>query len=162
MDVGNVVRVVDPQKVSRTLESVDKFSAALDRNAPRVDQIMADASSITSKFNASADRIDGVLKSVEAFFGSASGEEGRSTFASIGEAARSIRTLADNLDRRTADITLGINRFTSSGFREYEVLASEGRKAIQDVNRTLRSLERNPQQLIFGGKPPIPEYKGQR
>ena len=33
--------------------------------------------------------------------------------------------------------------------------------AIRDVD-TLKGLERNPQQLIFGGRPSIPEYNGRR
>jgi phospholipid/cholesterol/gamma-HCH transport system substrate-binding protein len=162
MDAGNVLKSVDSQKVGRSLDALNTFSAALEKNAPRVEQIMADTSSITAKFNVYADRIDGVLKAVESFLGSASGEEGTATFASIGEAARSIRALADNLDRRTADITSGINRFTGTGLREYEALANESRKTLNEVNRTLKNIERNPQQLIFGGKPSIPEYKGQR
>ena len=162
IDAGNVLKAVDSQKLARVLDGAEKFAAALDRNSPQIDKSFSEVASITAKLNAAAGKIEGVLSAVEAFFGSASGEAGASTFANIGEAARSIRTLADNLDRRTADITSGINRFTSSGFREYEALANEGRKTLQDVNRTLRGIERNPQQLIFGGKPTIPEYKGQR
>ena len=71
-----------------------------------------------------------------------------------------IRKLADNLDGRTKEITSGINRFTGPGFREYEALAADGRRTLNDLNRAVRSLERNPSQLIFGGKPTIPEYKG--
>jgi phospholipid/cholesterol/gamma-HCH transport system substrate-binding protein len=33
---------------------------------------------------------------------------------------------------------------------------------VNDVGRTVRSLEKNPQQLIFGGKPNLPEYNGRR
>jgi phospholipid/cholesterol/gamma-HCH transport system substrate-binding protein len=162
MDASNVLKAVDAQKVTRALEGVEKFAAALEKNTPSVDKTLSEAASLTEKLNRSADRIDGVLKAAEGFLGSATGEEGTATFASIGEAARSIRALADNLDRRTADITSGINRFTGTGLREYEALASESRRTLGEVNRTLKNIERNPQQLIFGGKPSIPEYKGQR
>ncbi len=70
--------------------------------------------------------------------------------------------LADNLDKRTATLAAGLTRFTNSGLREYEALATEGRRAVNDVGRTVRSLEKNPQQLIFGGKPNLPEYNGRR
>jgi phospholipid/cholesterol/gamma-HCH transport system substrate-binding protein len=82
-------------------------------------------------------------------------------FGEVREAARSIRVLADNLDKRTADITSGINRFTGSGLREVESLTTEGRRTLTDIGRAVRSLEKNPQQLIFGGgKGNIPEYRG--
>ena len=58
------------------------------------------------------DRLDAVLKGAEGFLGSASGEEGRSTFGEIREAAvsireagRAFRTMSENLDKRTASIT---------------------------------------------------------
>ena len=86
----------------------------------------------------------------------------KGAFDEVREAARSIRTLADNLDKRTAAIASGLTRFTNSGLREYEALATEGRRAVNDVGRTVRSLEKNPQQLIFGGKPNLPEYNGRR
>jgi phospholipid/cholesterol/gamma-HCH transport system substrate-binding protein len=103
-----------------------------------------------------------VLKSAQTFLGSASGGEGQGAFADIGAAARSIRALADNLDKRTAEITSGIARFTGPGLRDIEALAADGRRTLNDLNRTLRSLERNPQQLIFGGRPSIPDYNGRR
>jgi type II secretory pathway component PulK len=40
------------------------------------------------------------------------------------------------------------------------ILAEDGRKTLNDIGRTLRSLEKNPQQLLFGSKPTIPEYSG--
>ena len=58
------------------------------------------------------------------------------------------------------DIGGGLSRFVNSGLREYEALAVEGRRTIDDVDRVVRSLERNPNQLIFGSKPSLPEYHG--
>ena len=76
----------------------------------------------------------------------------------VGDAARSIRKLAENLDVRTKDITAGLNRATGPALRQYEQLAADARRALEEVNRAVRSLEKNPQQLIFGAKPAVPEY----
>ena len=46
--------------------------------------------------------------------------------------------------------------------REVEALASDARKAVNDIGRTVRNLERNPSQLITGGRSNIPEYSGSR
>jgi phospholipid/cholesterol/gamma-HCH transport system substrate-binding protein len=161
-DVSRVARAFDPEKVGRTVDNVDRFAQALGRSDANVEKAIADARSLAEKLNKSADRVDGVLKAAENFLGSASGNGGRGMFDDVREAARSIRALADNLDKRTAEISAGINRFTGSGLREYEALAVEGRRAVNDISRAVRSLERNPQQVIFGGQPSLPQYNGRR
>ena len=86
--------------------------------------------------------------------------DSKGVFGEVAEAAKSIRKLADNLDQRTKDISAGISKFTGAGLRQYEALAADGRKTLDELNRTLRSFEKNPQQLIFGSKPALPEYSG--
>ncbi len=161
-EVANVAKAFDPAKLGRTVDNVDRFAEALGRTGGDVEKTVSEARQLTEKLNRSADRVDGVLKAAENFLGTASGEAGKGTFDEIREAARSIRALADNLDKRTAEITAGVNKFTGSGLREYEALASEGRKAVNDISRAVKSLERNPQQLIFGGQQSIPQYNGRR
>ena len=161
-DVSRVARAFDPEKIGRTVDNVDRFTQALGRSDANVEKAIADARSLAEKLNKSADRVDGVLAAAERFLGTAADAGGRGMFDEVRDAARSIRALADNLDKRTAEITTGINRFTGSGLREYEALAVEGRRAVNDISRAVRSLERNPQQVIFGGQPSLPQYNGRR
>ena len=76
------------------------------------------------------------------------------------DAAKAIRKLADNLDSRTKEITAGIKNFTGPGLKNYEALAADGRRTLDEINRTVRSLGRDPQQVLFGAKPSVPEYGG--
>ncbi|SEF67025.1 MlaD family protein [Bosea lathyri] len=161
-EVTQIVRSVDRRKVSDIVDNVDKFTAALGGSSGDVGKAVKDVASITEKLNKAADQVEGVLKSAQAFLNTAAGEDGRSAFSEVSDAAKSIRVLADNLDKRTAEITSGISRFTGPGLRDIETLATDGRRTLTDLNRTLRSLERNPQQFIFGGKPPLPQYGGSR
>ncbi|HEY8564283.1 MAG TPA: MlaD family protein [Beijerinckiaceae bacterium] len=161
-DFSRVAGAIDPAKVGRVVDNADKFATSLGNSSKDVEVAIKEARSITEKLNKSADRVDGVLKAAENFLGSAAGKEGQSTFGEIREAARSIRVLADNLDKRTAEITQGVTRFTGSGLREVEAFASDGRRTLNEINRTVRGIERNPQQFLFGGKPNIPEYNGRR
>jgi phospholipid/cholesterol/gamma-HCH transport system substrate-binding protein len=158
-ELTEVVRSVDRRKVSEIIENVDKFTGALGDTSSDVGKIVKDVASISEKLNKAADQVEGVLKAAQSFLNS---EDGQGAFTEVANAARSIRTLADNLDKRTAEITTGINRFTGPGLRDIENLAAEGRRSLTDFNRTLRSIERNPQQFIFGGKPPLPQYSGSR
>ena len=161
-DVSEIARQIDVARINRTLENVDRFAAALGTGSGDVTKTLQSVAGITEKLNRAADQVEGVLKGAQAFLGSAGGGEGQGALADVGAAARSIRTLADNLDKRTAEITSGISRFTGPGLRDIEALASDGRKTLNDLNRTLRSFERNPQQLIFGNRPAIPDYSGRR
>jgi phospholipid/cholesterol/gamma-HCH transport system substrate-binding protein len=161
-DFSKVAGAIDPAKLGRTIDNADRFSTALGNSSKDVERAVHQAASITEKLNKSADRIDGVLKAAENFLGSASGEEGKGAFASVRQAADSIRTLANNLDKRTAEITTGLTRFTASGLRDVQSATSDARRTLNDVSRTVRGVERNPQQFLFGSRPSIPEYNGGR
>lgn len=161
-ELTEIVRSVDDKKVIAIVENVDKFTAALGSSSGDVEKAVKDVASITDKLNRAADQVEGVLKSAQAFLNTAAGEDGRSAFTEVGDAAKSIRILADNLDKRTAEITRGIAGFTGPGLRQIESLASDGKKTLSDLNRTIRSIERNPQQFIFGSKPSLPQYNGSR
>lgn len=160
LGVSRVTSAIDGQKLSRIIENADRVAETVGRATPDIEKTIRDAASISGKLDVAANRIDGVLAAAERFLGSATGEEGKNAFAEVAEAARSIRVLADNLDKRTAELAAGLNRFTGSGLREYEALAADGRRTLGQLNRVINSLERNPQQVIFGGRPSIPQYQG--
>ena len=155
--VDATLKGVDPAKVSRTIDNIDKVAAALGQNTGRIDETLRNASELSAKLNHSADQVDDVLKSAQKFLGS---EQTQGALNEVADMARSIRKLADNLDKRTADITAGINRVTGPALRDYEALASDGRRTLSEINRTLRSFQSNPQQLLFGQKSNIPDYQG--
>ncbi|MCO5092497.1 MlaD family protein [Bosea sp. (in: a-proteobacteria)] len=161
-ELTGVVRSVDRQKIVSIVENVDRFTGALGGSSADVAKVVKDAASISAKLDRAADQVEGVLKAAQTFLATASGTDGRSAFQEVADAARSIRALADNLDKRTAEITAGISRFTGPGLRDVETLAADGRRTLTELNRTLRNFERNPQQFIFGGRPPLPQYNGTR
>lgn len=158
-EISRVARALDSQKIASSLDGVQKFSDALGRNADSVDQTLREISRITERVSQASNRLDNVMAGAEKFLGS--GEDGQVSglMNEIAEAAKSIRVLAGSLDKRTMEITAGINRFTGPGLRDIEALAAESRKAVSDLSRAVRSLERNPSQLLFGGQSNIPEYR---
>ena len=142
--------------------NLEKLTNDLDARVTAVDpeavkSFVSNAQELAAKLNKSADKVDTVLTSLNGFL---STTDSKGVFGEVAEAAKSIRKLADNLDQRTKDISAGISKFTGAGLRQYEALAADGRKTLDELNRTLRSFEKNPQQLIFGSKPALPEYSG--
>lgn len=144
------------QKLNNSADRIRAVASAVD--ADQVKGIVSDTASIAKQLNATSGKLDGLIASAQNLLGS---PESRGTLTDIGDAAKSIKRLADNLDARTRDISAGIVRFTGQGLRQYEALATDGRKTLDEINRTVRSFSKNPSQVIFGGKPAIPEYSAQ-
>ena len=152
-----ILGAVDPKKVSATVDGISSFATTLERNSAATDQIVKNTQSLTAKLDTAADKLDGVLTSAQGFLG---GPGGKGPFDQVGDAAAAIRKLAENLDKRTKDIADNINKFSGSGLRDYQALAQNGQRTLDELNRTVRSLQKNPQQVIFGSKPDLPEYSG--
>ncbi|WP_298424520.1 MlaD family protein [Rhodoblastus sp.] len=74
---------------------------------------------------------------------------GKNMITDISEAARSIKKLAESL-----------NKFANTGLRQYEGLAIDGRRTLQNVDSAVKQIQRDPQSIIFGPKPALPEYSG--
>jgi phospholipid/cholesterol/gamma-HCH transport system substrate-binding protein len=153
-DIGTTIKplIANLEGLSK---SVDERVQAVDPN--KVASILDNADSLAKQLNASAGKLDRLMTTLDGVLGSS---DSKGVVAEVTEAAKSFRKLADNLDARTRELTAGLNRFTGAGLRQYEALAADGRRTLDEINRTLRSLERNPQQLIFGRKPATPEYSG--
>lgn len=113
-----------------TLRNMEAFSQTLADNTARIDSILA-----------------GVEKMV-------TGAEGK--LEEVAQAARAVRSVADNLDKNVSAVSSGLARFSQSGLREWERLAVDGRRAISTLEQTVRNIDQNPSRLLFGGAPTQP------
>jgi phospholipid/cholesterol/gamma-HCH transport system substrate-binding protein len=126
--------------VTASVKNVQKFSDALAANSDGIKDL-------TVKLDTLVSDADNALKGM--------GPE-------VAEAAKSIKRVADDLDSRMKEIAANLTRFTGSGLRQYEALAVDGRKTLEELNHAVRSIESNPQQFLFGKSPQVPEYSGGR
>jgi len=156
-DFDSLVKSVDREKVATFVDGAASLGEAIQQNKGNIDRMLKNASELSVKLNESADKIDSLMASLQSFVGS---PELKGPLGDLGDAARSVRQLADNLNARTNEIAVGLTRFSSSGLREYEALAVDGRRTINDFDRVLRGFERNPNEVIFGAKPALPEFHG--
>ena len=76
-------------------------------------------------------------------------------------AIASFKELSENLDKRTAEISAGVNKLTATGTKEISVLVSDARKTLGDISVAFRNLDKNPSRLLFGGAPPENEARAQ-
>ena len=156
-DVNDLAKAIDSRKVAGIVDAANEVVQTVHQNRGNIDSTLKNFSEMSAKLNESADKVDGVLTSAQSFLGSP-GTKG--AVDRISEAALSVKKFADDTDSRIKDIATGLSRFTNSGLREYEALAIEARRTVQDIDGVVRSLGRNPSQVIFGSKPSLPEYHG--
>jgi phospholipid/cholesterol/gamma-HCH transport system substrate-binding protein len=148
---------LDHDKIAGAVNNIAAFTETWKNNRDNVDVMLKDASELAAKLDKSADQIDGLLRSVQGFVGS---PDAKGALGEVADAAKSIKQLAENLDLRTKEISAGLTHFTGSGLREYESLAVDGRRTVNDLDHLIRSLSNNPSQVIFGAKSTLPEFHG--
>src|SRR6185312_3294566 len=107
------------------IDNIDKFSATLARNSERIDKITAGLQVL------------------------AAGDDGKG--GELTEAVRSIRQLADNLDKRTEEISKGINLLTAAGTKQINTIGVDAHRTMAQIEVMFKNLDKNPSRLIFGG-----------
>jgi phospholipid/cholesterol/gamma-HCH transport system substrate-binding protein len=123
----------------------------------RIDQLVADNEAVlkgalknieafSQTLATNSQRIDNILSGTEGLLGGGPDKPG-----DIAQAARAIKTAAENLDARTAEIATGLVRFSTTGLREWERLATDGRRTLAEVDKMVKNIDKNPSRLIFGG-----------
>jgi phospholipid/cholesterol/gamma-HCH transport system substrate-binding protein len=158
--------ILTAQKLSSKAEVfLDRVNKLLDDNSATLTTSMTNIQTLTgalaessasfkdamasiepSKVRSILDNADQSMAKVNALLGKG---EGKAMISDISEAARSIKKLSDNL-----------SKFATSGLKQYEGLAVDGRKTLQDVDATVRQLKSDPSSIIFGAKPALPVYNG--
>jgi phospholipid/cholesterol/gamma-HCH transport system substrate-binding protein len=123
----------------------------------RIDQLVADNETVlkgalknieafSQTLATNSQRIDNILSGTEGLLGGGPDKPG-----DIAQAARAIKTAAENLDARTGEIATGLARFSNTGLREWERLAIDGRRTLAEVDKMVKNIDKNPSRLIFGG-----------
>jgi phospholipid/cholesterol/gamma-HCH transport system substrate-binding protein len=132
--VGQVVDA-NSESIADTLRNLDRLTKALADNSGQIDSFIHDMSEISHAMKPLPARLDRLLAAID---------------------PKKISGIASDI----AGASANFKNFTSSGLRQYEQLAVDARKTLETVERAVRSLEKNPQQVIFGASPSLPEYRG--
>lgn len=148
-----VLQAINPDDIKSIITNIDTFSKAVASKSQDAANLIEQASALVKQLNVVADKVDVVVGNLQK-----ATEDKNGLVVQATEAATSVRKLADNLDQRTALLTTEISRFTGPGLRQFEALATDGRKTLGDIDRVLRSIQQNPQQFILGGNSRVPNY----
>ena len=148
-DLDGMAKAFDAKKVGELMDGAASVGEALKENRGNLDSTLKNAAELTAKLNQSASKIDGLMTSLQGFVGD---PNVKGPIGQFGDAAKSIKVLADDMDVRIRQLSTGLVKFSGSGLKEYEDMAVDARKTLGDIDTLIRSIEKNPTQLIFGSK----------
>lgn len=131
------------QGARNTLRRLDDF---LIENQKAFHSALANLEKFSSALARNSERIDKITEGLQNLAGGADGKSGE-----INEAARSIRQLSDNLDKRTAEIVAGVNLMTGAGTKQINAIGADAHRMIGEVEKAVKNIDRNPSRLLFGG-----------
>jgi phospholipid/cholesterol/gamma-HCH transport system substrate-binding protein len=109
-------------------EVLNKAEEVITANQEALHQAIADIAAFSASLARNTDNVDSIMK------------DAKDTMSNAKDATASARMLMDNLDKRTDEITIGVNRMTATATRQIDIAG----KAITD-------LAHNPQRFLFGG-----------
>jgi phospholipid/cholesterol/gamma-HCH transport system substrate-binding protein len=109
-------------------EVLNKAEEVIAANQDALHQAITDIATFSASLARNADSVDSIVS------------DAKVTMSNAREATASARTLIDNLDKRTDDITIGINKMTATATRQ-----------IDSAGRAITDLAHNPQRFLFGG-----------
>ena len=129
------------QQARDVLSRIDGLVAA---NETVLRSSLRNIETVTSTLADNSQRLDKVMAGLQNLIG---GDDGN---GQIGQAAKSIHKLADDLDKNTNQIATGLNQFSNTGLKEFEALAVDGRHTLAELNKAIKNINEHPSQLLFG------------
>jgi phospholipid/cholesterol/gamma-HCH transport system substrate-binding protein len=128
--------------ITDTLKNAKTFTQTLADNSQSVGSFIRDAADLAHSLKPVAGKLDKVLTA------------GEQTIKALDP--KKLKTITTEV----AGASANLNRFSATGLRQYEQLAVDARRALDTLDRTVRSLEKDPSQVIFGPSQSTPEYQG--
>ena len=107
---------------------LNKAEEVITANQDALHQAIADIATFSASLARNSENVDAIVK------------DAKETMSNAKEATASARTLMENLDKRTDDITIGVNRMTATATKQIDI-----------AGRAITDLAHNPQRFLFGG-----------
>jgi phospholipid/cholesterol/gamma-HCH transport system substrate-binding protein len=129
------------QQARDVLARINNMVAA---NETALHASLANIQTVTNTLAQNSQRLDKVMAGLENLTG------GPDENGQIGQAADSIRRLADDLDKQSAQISVGLTQFSNTGLKQFEAFAVDGRRTLAELQKAIQNINQHPSSLIFG------------
>ena len=127
-------KILDENKedISGSIKNARTFTKALADNSDKIGSFIKDASEAAHSLKPLVARLDKFL---------ATGEQ---TIKAIDP--KQLKIITGNV----ASASTNLKKFSATGLHQYEQLAVDARRAVETLDQTLKSIERDPSQFIWG------------
>ena len=109
-------------------EVLNKAEEVIAANQEALHQAINDIATFSASLARNADSVDSIVK------------DAKDTMSNAKQATASARMLIESLDKRTDEITIGVNRMTATATRQIDI-----------AGRAITDLAHNSQRFLFGG-----------
>lgn len=149
----NDLVATNEKAISQTVKNVETFTSTLSDHSGDISAIIKDTRGLSDRFSSMATKLETTIDKFSKYVA----EDENSVVAEAQQAAQSFRRLAEKLEGslgdRADDLTLSAQR----SIRQFELFMRDGRRLADTLDRAVRKLEENPQQMLLGGSQ-VPEY----
>jgi len=149
----NDLIAANEKAVSQTITNVETFTATLSDHREDIGVIVENTRGVSERVSRMAKKLETTIDK----FSNAVADDEDSVVAEAQQAAQSFRQLADKLDRSLGDRADDLTMSAERGIEQFELFMRDGRRLAESLDRVVRKLEENPQQLLLGGSQ-VPEY----
>lgn len=130
------------------MQNINTFTAALAKSSDKIDSTLSNVDRFSKVLADNSERFDHIAQGLENLTGGKDGQGGE-----INVAAQSVQALVDNVNKRTAEITSGITKLTSTGTKQLESLSADAKRTLSNIDRAVTNLDKNPSRILWGGGP---------
>jgi phospholipid/cholesterol/gamma-HCH transport system substrate-binding protein len=132
----------DPTQEARDV--LARIDTLVSQNEEALHVSLKNIETVTNTLAANSQRLDTIMAGLQKLTGGPDGD------GQIGQAADSIKHLADDLDKQSTQISAGLTQFSTTGLKQFEAFAIDGRHTLAELQKTIKNINEHPSSLIFG------------
>jgi phospholipid/cholesterol/gamma-HCH transport system substrate-binding protein len=133
-----------PDVTQQARDVLARIDGLVSQNEETLHLSLKNIETVTNTLAANSQRLDTILAGLQKLTGGPGGD------GQIGQAADSIKHLADDLDKQSTQISAGLTQFSTTGLKQFEAFAADGRRTLAELQKAIKNINEHPSSLIFG------------
>lgn len=121
-----------------------RIDGLVSQNQEALHVSLQNMATVTTTLAVNSQRLNAIIAGLQKFAGGPDGS------GQLGRTADSIKRLADDLDKQSAQISAGLTQFSTSGLKQFEAFAVDGRRTLAELQKTIKNINEHPSSLLFG------------
>lgn len=130
-------------------ETLNSANAVIADNQAALHQAIQDLATFTSTLARNSGNIDEIMNNTKQATSSVR-DLADNLDKRTADISASVIKLTDHLDKRTHDITVGVNKMTATATKQIEGVGGDARRTLGNIDKAITDLANNPQRILFG------------